>query len=657
MRYYKPRLREYVSTQVDMPWEFLQGVAEQKQKGYDTALATGDAASNLLNFEVIPGDVQFKNELQRKYNDRIMEAQKYVQQTGDFSKASRDLMGIVRDISQDPYINNMKAAVPIWKEQRKSAEELDSQGEILDFNRNSWDYMYSTVDKETGATRSYNQKLPYKARTLGKAFYDDVKDAIDGRVIQKFSDRVKKVNGEWIYNTTGKRLDSELLPIMKTALQEIIPRYPNYFRDRTKYEIQQGVSKEDATPSWIDNMTKALAAEYHVNDLEVNYNWDELDLYEKKKQLDELAEQPLVLPGQAIDIPGNVFNTSVWDKQGLNLTNKFEFEPGMVYDGKTLYKVRDLTPAEDKDVKEWVTNWTPETDKEKLIKNLYLKGKANSGHMVDILLAKENTPYASKSNYFKPVDQKDIDQQFQYGRKKMGKSEKNLTQQYIKFNESPEILTKFLENKLTQEEMNRIYPNVKKLATLFETDLKANTNIFGVNPNKEHTTLFSRNAATIPLKEFRGRMGYYGPTDLAFDSENNEFITFEEMVNNHNDNDEVFITAGVTADHPLRYLAPPEQKKNFGVLKELKIGNKTYYIGDKVASNNPDAISTGALYGAKLRPGLPVEGGIFTIAGKRFDGVYDNATGKYSIMDDSGTVISEGYTPTQAINYLKNPTN
>jgi hypothetical protein len=296
-RFYKPTPREYVSTQVDMPWEFLQGVAEQKQKGYDTALSTSDAAANLLNFEVIPGDVETKKELQKKYNDRILEAQNYVQQTGDFNKASRDLAGIVRDIAQDPYINNMKAAVPIWKEQQKEKDKLTSEGEILDFN-NTWDYMYSTVDKETGSTRSYNQKLPYKARTLGKAFYDDVKDAIDGRVIQQFGNRVQKVNGEWVSKKTGQRLSNELLPIMSTALQEIIPRYPNYFRDRTKHEIQQGVSKADKTPNWIDKMTKALAAEYHVDNIEFDYNYDEKDMYIWKKEQDKLAEQAVLTPGQ-----------------------------------------------------------------------------------------------------------------------------------------------------------------------------------------------------------------------------------------------------------------------------------------------------------------------------------------------------------------------
>ncbi len=59
-RYYNPTPREYVSTHVDMPWEFLQGVAEQKQKGFDTALGLGDAGSKLLDFNAIPGDYERK---------------------------------------------------------------------------------------------------------------------------------------------------------------------------------------------------------------------------------------------------------------------------------------------------------------------------------------------------------------------------------------------------------------------------------------------------------------------------------------------------------------------------------------------------------------------------------------------------------------------
>jgi hypothetical protein len=170
-RFYKPTPREYVSTHVDVPWEFLQGVAEQKQKGYDAALSTSDAAANLLNFEVNPGDVEVKKGIQKKYNDRILEAQNYVQQTGDFNKASRDIAGIVRDIAQDPYINTMKAAVPIYKEQRKAFDEMKQKGEIRNWWESDFDYMYSTVDKD-GNARPYNQNVGVKTADFNKAATD-----------------------------------------------------------------------------------------------------------------------------------------------------------------------------------------------------------------------------------------------------------------------------------------------------------------------------------------------------------------------------------------------------------------------------------------------------------------------------------------------------
>ena len=479
-RFYKPTPREYVSTHVDMPWEFLQGVAEQKQKGFDAALATGDAASGLLNFEVNPGDVEAKKKIQEKYNSRILEAQDYVSKTGDFNTASRILTGVVRDIAQDPFISNMKAAVPIWKEQQKKVAEMQTEGEDLGFN-NKWDYMHSTVDKETGSTRSYNQQLPYKARTLGKAVYDDFKDSIDGKVIQTWKDRVEKRNGEWVYKGTGKRLGEDLLPIMKTAGYEIQGRYPTYFRDRTAYEIKNGVSKEGETPMWLQSLMGGLASEYHVNNVETSYETDWKAQLDYKNALENPA--PLVLPGQSLDIPGDLFDASVWDKRGLNANNRFEIEPGMVYDTqKNLYKVRDLTPAEDKEVKAWATSWVPKNNSEKIAKDLYLKGTATRSQMADILLAKENTQFPKGNKYFRPIDQKDKDAQFQYNRKAMGKTEKQLTESYIEFNEPEDVLSRFKQNKLTQEEYERIYPKVKNLATLFANDLKANTGIFGIDP-------------------------------------------------------------------------------------------------------------------------------------------------------------------------------
>jgi hypothetical protein len=283
MRFYKPRLNEYVSTQVDLPWEFLQGVAEQKQKGYDTALATGDAASKLLNFEVNPGDVQFKNELQRKYNDRILEAQKYVQETGDFNTASRKLTSIVRDIAQDPYINNMKAAVPLWKEQQKSVEDLRSDVQIAPFN-DTWDYMYSTVDKDSGMTRSYNQRIPYKARTIGESFKKELEESVANVHANKTGQRIRKnADGYWIDESSAKITENQLTPLFDAAFEEIRDRYSPYIQDRVKYEKGQGKSGSD----WFSNMKAQVVGERLVNDYEIKLLEDNL---ETAKQLEKMKK-------------------------------------------------------------------------------------------------------------------------------------------------------------------------------------------------------------------------------------------------------------------------------------------------------------------------------------------------------------------------------
>lgn len=162
MRFYKPRLREYVSTQVDMPWEFLQGVAEQKQKGYDTALATGNAASKLLDFEVNPGDMEGKQYIQKEYNDKLYGITDYIRQTGDFNTASIEFANVIRDIAQDKRIINMTNAVEPYKKQRTTEEEMRAKGEIQNPWDSEWDPNYSTYNPTTGQTRSYNQSIGVK---------------------------------------------------------------------------------------------------------------------------------------------------------------------------------------------------------------------------------------------------------------------------------------------------------------------------------------------------------------------------------------------------------------------------------------------------------------------------------------------------------------
>jgi hypothetical protein len=131
-RFYKPTPREYVSTHVDMPWEFLQGAAETKQKGFDTAVATGDASEKLLNFKVAPGDIENYKKKVGQYNSEIQASTDYLYETGDYSNASRKLVGTVRNITADTDINEMKAFQANWE------KALEEQQKDPDYKTRAW---------------------------------------------------------------------------------------------------------------------------------------------------------------------------------------------------------------------------------------------------------------------------------------------------------------------------------------------------------------------------------------------------------------------------------------------------------------------------------------------------------------------------------------
>ena len=171
-RFYKPTPREYVSTHVDMPWEFLQGVAEQKQKGYDTATAGADATASLLNFNVIPGDTSWKQEKQKQYNDKLYKVRDQLMQTGDYTGASRELANVTREINQDQDLAIMKAAVAPYEKDRDAFEKMQQEGKLRNQWQSNFRTDYSTRDEKTGRHKSYNQFVGYAAPDYHKAATD-----------------------------------------------------------------------------------------------------------------------------------------------------------------------------------------------------------------------------------------------------------------------------------------------------------------------------------------------------------------------------------------------------------------------------------------------------------------------------------------------------
>jgi hypothetical protein len=242
-RFYKPTPREYVSSQVDVPWEFLQGVAERKQLEFDKADAGLDAATKLLDFESIPGDREGKVEKQVYYNDKFLQIRDHLHTTGDVSGSARALTGVVRDIAQDKDIAIMKAAVEPYKEQFKSWQKMKEDDKFLSPWQEKFDPMYSTRDKETGRYNPYNQTVGYEApdhyknlnETFGTLHIDDITKG--GYFIDENGMKITAVTG-------GGKIDADR--IMQRAQQSLVNyRSTTSWKDHREQAKAEGFKGEE----------------------------------------------------------------------------------------------------------------------------------------------------------------------------------------------------------------------------------------------------------------------------------------------------------------------------------------------------------------------------------------------------------------------------
>ena len=243
-RFYKPTPREYVSTNVDVPWEFLQGVAERKQAQFDKADAGVDAASKLLDFENIPGDTPWKKEKQQYYNDQLLQVRDHLYNTGDVSGASRALTGVVKDIAQDKDIAVMKAAVEPYKEQYKSWQKMKQENKFLFPWQEEFNPMYSTRDEKTGKHNVYNQGVGYEAPDYYKALNESfgtlhIDDVTKGGyfIDPETGMKTTAVTGGGQINAEG---------IMTRAKQSMVNyRYTTSYKDHQRQAMAEGLKGEE----------------------------------------------------------------------------------------------------------------------------------------------------------------------------------------------------------------------------------------------------------------------------------------------------------------------------------------------------------------------------------------------------------------------------
>lgn len=321
MRFYKPRLREYVSTQVDMPWEFLQGVAEQKQKGYDTALSQGDAANKLLNFEVNPGDMPGKKYVQQEYNKRLYDITDYIRQTGDFNAASREFTNVIRDISQDKRIQTMTSAVEPHKEIMKSANKLLEEGSA------PWsvkaDPNYSTFNPQTGELKTYNQRAGYNSVNANKNYRTQIEETVNNLIAEQYGHTEPSKDGQFLITSDGSRIDRKRVEaLVMDALPSIDLANYQYANDLDILDEQtgrqKGLSRLGIANSVINERVFASGKSHATRDPLWMYNYEQQD---KKTPAMPIQDVGIKTKGKVFDIsnttstkdvaiPGQTYGTS-----------------------------------------------------------------------------------------------------------------------------------------------------------------------------------------------------------------------------------------------------------------------------------------------------------------------------------------------------------
>lgn len=326
-RFYKPTPREYVSTHVDMPWEFLQGVAEQKQKGFDTALATGDAADKLLNFEVNPGDMPGKKKVQDEYNKRIYGVTDYIKQTGDFSTASRDFTGIIRDISQDKRINVMKNAVEPHKEVMKSANKLLEEGSA------PWsikaDPNFRTYDPETEELKPYNQRAGYNSVTANKNYRDQMEETVNNLIAEQYGQTTVTPDGQFLVTSDGTRIGRKRVEaLVMDALPSIDMANYQYANDLDlldeKTGRQKGLSRLGIANSVINERVFASAKSHATRDPLWMHNYEQQTKNPPTQPLDDTSME---MKGKTFDLGRTLKSNAVLGGSTLLTPSTFNEKP------------------------------------------------------------------------------------------------------------------------------------------------------------------------------------------------------------------------------------------------------------------------------------------------------------------------------------------
>jgi hypothetical protein len=164
-RFYKVNPNQPVNTMVDIPWEFLQSSAINKQKEFDTTGASIGATGELFKNLRVHQDTfgAEKNQRVSAYNQALTKIGEDLRTTGNTSQAARDLFKVRSAINQDDFILNApEESKKIWEAEKRIAENKKT---VSNYNMFFPKYMQeytSNYRNADGTIRNFNPGTLYE---------------------------------------------------------------------------------------------------------------------------------------------------------------------------------------------------------------------------------------------------------------------------------------------------------------------------------------------------------------------------------------------------------------------------------------------------------------------------------------------------------------
>jgi len=164
MRYYRPTIKQPVSTFVEAPLEFMQGVMEKDQQQFDANDAALQKQRALLD-DIVVHDI-YKAEKDKRVGalqKQLEDAANELNTTGDISRASRAIYNVQNEITKDRFLKEAPLySKQIWDTEKEMKENKKPLSAWNNFYSPYWEKYSKNWKNEDGSIRAFGPGQLYE---------------------------------------------------------------------------------------------------------------------------------------------------------------------------------------------------------------------------------------------------------------------------------------------------------------------------------------------------------------------------------------------------------------------------------------------------------------------------------------------------------------